>query len=300
MRLLANWPGRCSALRSCGSRPVRRSKRNMRLPLNLNLIRALAVALAPRVPLGVPVSRSGPLKMPSKGAIRGPRPAGLPTVSIRGSGAFFPPRPLRLCARPGFFFWRRTKARAEPRRTQRSSNSDRHRFWRPVISSSVRFMVREQVRKAVETSHEPPTSNRAENIGVFEQRGSGESGADDTTPSPRRVEVEQRNELGPPPTRPTHHIKKDKSSQRENPCGPHQTIILPCIRANLPNGHKAPESLAATLHATATERESARFMGTIKGCLQNTLLPMNLVGSGMCRPEQREEPMPRPLRPDFA
>jgi len=102
--IASNEPRRCSALRSCGSRPVSRSKRNMRLPLNLKLIRAIAVALAPRVPLGVPVSRSGPLKTPSKGAIRGPTPAVLQTVFIRGSGAFFPPRPLRLCARPGLFF----------------------------------------------------------------------------------------------------------------------------------------------------------------------------------------------------
>jgi len=180
-------------------------------------------------------------------------------------------------------------------------------------ANSIRFMDCEQVQKEQGASHEPPTSNRAENIGVFEQRGSGESGADDTTPSPRRVEVEQRNELGPPPTRPTHHIKKDKSSQRENPCGPHQTIILPCIRANLSNGHKAPESLAATLHATATERESARFMGTIKGCLQNTLLSMILVAQASrlrvrapsrcpfseLAARRRQNPQPRRLRHRF-
>src|SRR6266487_3306857 len=32
--------------------------------------------------------------------------------------------------------------------------------------------------------------------------------------------------------------REGKSSQREHPCGRHQTIILPCVGANLSNGHK--------------------------------------------------------------
>src|SRR4029079_18277215 len=32
--------------------------------------------------------------------------------------------------------------------------------------------------------------------------------------------------------------REGKSSQREHPHGRHQTIILPCVGANLPNGHK--------------------------------------------------------------
>src|SRR5262245_48989376 len=39
-----------------------------------------------------------------------------------------------------------------------------------------------------------------------------------------------------------------------------------------PTGTKAPESLAATLHAAADESESLRFMGTINFCLRKTSL----------------------------
>jgi len=56
--------------------------------MNLNLIRAIAMALAPQVSLEVPVSRSDPLKTPSKGAPRRLTAADLQTVFIRGSQAF--------------------------------------------------------------------------------------------------------------------------------------------------------------------------------------------------------------------
>ena len=85
-------------------------------------------------------------------------------------------------------------------------------------------------------------------------KGLKTSAADNTTPSPQTHGVKHRNKLGSPPTRPTQLNKKGKSPQREHPCGVTKQSYCRVSEPIFPTGTKAPKSLAATLHATATKR----------------------------------------------
>lgn len=56
-------------------------------------------------------------------------------------------------------------------------------------------------------------------------------------------------------------LGEDKSSQRENPRGPHQNPQLSTIRTSLSNGHKAPKDTAATLLPDPARRRNYQVHG---------------------------------------
>lgn len=77
-----------------------------------------------------------------------------------------------------------------------------------------------------------------ENIGVFEGGACEPISGGQQHPRPalrwRQAPTQFRAAADAPDT----PDREGKSSQREYPCGRHQTIILPCVGANLSNGHK--------------------------------------------------------------
>ena len=127
----------------------------------------------------------------------------------------------------------------------------------------------------VEASHEPYIAKTVENIGVFEGGIYGPISSGQQNPSPLGGGGERRLNLGPPPTRPTHQTEKANLPNGNTLAGVTKQSYCRVLEPIFPTGTKAPESLAATLHAAADESESLRFMGTINFCLRKSSLPMN-------------------------
>ena len=88
------------------------------------------------------------------------------------------------------------------------------------------------------SSHEPYVRKKAENIGVFADRLVWCVRGKRHNPLPKSGRRGFRNKFWSAADTPNTPNREGKSSQREHPHGRHQTIILPCVGANLPNGHK--------------------------------------------------------------
>ena len=114
-------------------------------------------------------------------------------------------------------------------------------------------------------------------LGFLRKGSAGRSTVDNTTPSPQAGGGDRRRKLGPPPTRPTHQTEKANLPNGNTLAGVTKQSYCRVSEPISPTGTKAPESLAATLHAAATEVESPRFMGTIKHCPRRSSLSMNVV-----------------------
>jgi len=112
-------------------------------------------------------------------------------------------------------------------------------------------------------------------LGFLQKGSAGRSTVDNTTPSPQAGGGDRRRKLGPPPTRPTHQTEKANLPNGNTLAGVTKQSYCRVSEPISPTGTKAPESLAATLHAAATEVESPRFMGTIKHCPRRSSLSMN-------------------------
>src|SRR4029079_513875 len=117
---------------------------------------------------------------------------------------------------------------------------------------------------------------RLKTLGFLRIGWCGVSEVNDTTPSPSLAEGAFETSFGPPPTRPTHQTEKANLPNGNTLTGVTKQSYCRVLEPIFPTGTKAPESLAATLHAAADESESLRFMGTINFCLRKSSLSMNL------------------------
>ena len=116
---------------------------------------------------------------------------------------------------------------------------------------------------------------RLKKQGFLQKEVCWETGLNNAAPSPLVQWAKHESNLGPPPTRPTHITKKANLPNGNTSKGVTKQLYCRVSEPIFPTGTMAPESLAATLHATATESESLRFMGTIKHCLRCSVLSMN-------------------------
>ena len=98
-------------------------------------------------------------------------------------------------------------------------------------------MGREQVKKEQGTSHEPTTARKVEKTGLFAKRSLLGNRLEQRCPLPTSAMGKTRVKFRAAADTPNTHNKEGKSSQREHLKGRHQTIILPCVGANLSNGH---------------------------------------------------------------
>ena len=127
---------------------------------------------------------------------------------------------------------------------------------------------------------------RLKTLGFLRIGWCGVSEVNDTTPSPSLAEGAFETSFGPPPTRPTHQTEKANLPNGNTLTGVTKQSYCRVLEPIFPTGTKAPESLAATLHAAADESESLRFMGTINFCLRKSSLPMNLCALDRCSGRQ--------------
>ena len=101
-----------------------------------------------------------------------------------------------------------------------------------------------------------------------------------TTPSPQSLWAALKRKLGPPPTRPTHQTEKANLPNGNTLAGVTKQSYCRVPEPIFPTGIYAPKGHAATLHATATELESLRFMGPIKHSPRRFRLSMNRTADG--------------------
>ena len=64
---------------------------------------------------------------------------------------------------------------------------------------------------------------------------------------------------------PGAHTKESKASQREHPCGRHQTINMPHTRAILPNGHKGTKTTSGHTARHFDRRQFSQVHGHNQG-----------------------------------